>query len=105
MDSMAEPQKQQIREMQKQGWTLEEVRRLVTGIYVGLGGLVFLAAIITILGSVQMMRLKSYGLAVTGAILAAIPGPSLLGCCCVGAIVGIWALVVLMNSDVKAAFR
>jgi len=40
---------------------------------------------------------------VLGAILTAIP--ILSPCCLLGQIVGIWALVVLFNSDVHAAFK
>lgn len=51
----------------------------------------------------QMRQLKGRGLAIAGAILAMIP--CFTGCCCViGLPVGIWALVVLMNAEVKAAF-
>jgi ABC-type proline/glycine betaine transport system permease subunit len=50
-----------------------------------------------------MRQLKGRGLAIAGAILAMIP---LFTCCCcvIGLPVGIWALVVLMNAEVKAAF-
>lgn len=51
----------------------------------------------------QMRQLKGRGLAIAGAILGMIP--CFTGCCCViGLPVGIWALVVLMNAEVKAAF-
>jgi hypothetical protein len=55
------------------------------------------------LGALRMKNLQSYGLAVTASILAMIPCTS--GCCClVGLPIGIWALIVLMDKDVKAAF-
>jgi hypothetical protein len=52
-----------------------------------------------------MVSLKSYGLAMTGSILAAIPCLSAMGCCGIGEAVGIWSLIVLMSADVKSAFR
>ena len=58
-------------------------------------GLIFLA------GS-KMKHLQSYGLAMTGSILAAIPCTNT--CCCVGLPVGIWAAMILLNPDVKLAF-
>jgi hypothetical protein len=73
--------------------------------YLALGAFGILAAAITILGGVRMISLKSYALAVTGSVLAVIPCLSAMGCCCIGEGVGIWSLVVLMNADVKAAFR
>ena len=56
-----------------------------------------------IFAGVQMMKLRAYGLAFAGAILALVPclGP----CCCVGIPAGIWALVVLNSADVKASFQ
>ena len=52
----------------------------------------------------QMQSLGSYGIAMTGAILSVIP---CLGspCCILGIPFGIWALVVLNDDAVKAAFR
>ena len=52
----------------------------------------------------QMRQLKGRGLAIAGSILGMLP--CFTGCCCViGLPVGIWALVVLMNNEVKAAFE
>lgn len=65
-----------------------------------------IASIVTLFGAWRMMALKSYGLAVTGAIVAAIPCVSCPGgCCFIGQIAGIWALIVLLNTDVRSAFR
>jgi len=54
-----------------------------------------------IFSGLKMRLLRSYGTAVTGAILAAIPiTPGAL----IGLPMGIWALVVLSKAEVKAAF-
>lgn len=58
-------------------------------------------AVLTILGGVKMRGLSGYGLAMTGSVAAIIP---ISGCCCVTMPVGIWALIVLVNADVKRAF-
>lgn len=59
--------------------------------------------VVIALGALRMKNLQSYGLAVTASILAMIPCTS--GCCCIiGLPVGIWALIVLMDKDVRAAF-
>jgi hypothetical protein len=49
-----------------------------------------------------MMKGQSRGLAMTAAVLSLLP----ITCCSfpLGMIFGIWALVVLMNSEVKAYF-
>lgn len=68
------------------------------------GALGIAAAVILLMGGVRMRQLRSYGLAMTAAILSVVG--CLYGCCCVATIpVGIWAIVVLMKPEVKAAFR
>lgn len=59
-----------------------------------------------IFGAIQMKNLQMWGVSLAACIVAMIPyiysGP----CCCLfGMPVGIWGLVVLLNQDVKAAFR
>ncbi len=57
--------------------------------------------ILVIVGAYNLQQMKSYGLALTGAIIATIP-------CCICIILGmpfgIWALVVVNSSDVKPYF-
>ncbi len=73
----------------------------------GLGVVMYLVfivmAIVILLGAFKMKSVSSYGFALTSAILAALPcwGP----CCCLGLPIGIWAIVVLMDQNVKAAFQ
>jgi hypothetical protein len=58
--------------------------------------------LITLLSAVQMLRLRTYGFAVTGSILAMIN----LGCCSclLGFPFGIWALVILLRPEIKNIF-
>lgn len=70
-------------------------------------GLVFavlflIAAIVVISGAIAMLRGKSYGLAVTGSVVAMLHLGCL--CCLLGIPFGIWSLVVLMKPEVKEAF-
>ncbi len=59
--------------------------------------------ILVIVGAVKMKRLENYAWAMTASIIALIP---CICPCCVGGIpFGIWALVVLSDSQVQAAFR
>lgn len=52
--------------------------------------------------ALQMKALRQWTLAVVASILAMIPCIS--PCCIIGLPIGIWALVVLMKPEVKAAF-
>ena len=60
-------------------------------------------AIICLFGSIRMMKLKSYGLAMTSAVLMLFPCGTC--CCCVNVGAAIWALVILSKPEVKTAFQ
>jgi DNA-directed RNA polymerase subunit RPC12/RpoP len=59
--------------------------------------------ILMIIGGLKMKKLESYGLCLTAAIIAILP--CFTPCCCLEIPFGIWALVVLLNSQVSAAFK
>lgn len=59
--------------------------------------------VLILIGGLKMKKLENFGLAVTSAILAALPCTS--PCCLVGIPIGIWALVVLFRPEVKESFR
>ena len=61
------------------------------------------AAPIMIVGGIKMLNARGYSLAMLAAILAIVPVTSV--CCIPGIPIGIWALIVLLNQDVKAAFQ
>ncbi len=67
---------------------------LVLGVAVGTLGIV---------GSISMLQLRRRGLAMAGAILMAVPCFS--PCCPLGLPFGVWALVVLSDGAVQAAFQ
>lgn len=74
----------------------------------GVLGLVFnvvwlLMGGLVIFGALKMKKLESYGLSMAAAVIAALPCTS--PCCFLGLPLGIWAIVVLMNQDVKSAFK
>ena len=69
------------------------------------GGVVLVAGLLTLFGGVRMLQLRSYPLCVLASIVAAVPCISPSGCCCLGEVGGIWALIVLMNPDVRSLFR
>lgn len=59
--------------------------------------------IVVLLGGVMMIRTKMWGLALTASILAMVDIESC--CCIIGLPIGIWSLVILMQSDVQNAFK
>jgi hypothetical protein len=75
--------------------------QLVGGLVGSIIGIVINA--ITFFGALKMKQLEQYGLVMTAAVLAVIPCCS--PCVILGIPFGIWALVVLNDAEVKAAFR
>jgi hypothetical protein len=97
-------QKKNIEQMKQAGLSVQDVLNWYTYGGFGLGAVNLVGALLILLAGIQMLRLRAYGLAVFGSILAALPCISCSGCCGLGEGIGIWALVVLMNPDVRAAF-
>ncbi len=72
------------------------------GVSYGAGIFSMIAAPFIIFGAARMMKGQNRGLSMTAAILSILP----ITCCSfpLGVIFGIWALVVLMNPEVKDYF-
>lgn len=66
-------------------------------------GLFALMALAVFFGALRMKAMKNYGLSLAAAILAIVPCSSYV-CCFVVMPFGIWALIVLLKPEVKAAF-
>jgi hypothetical protein len=106
MEEMMEKQDpRQVAQMRQAGFTGETLIKIYSYGGYGGGAVGLLVSLLTILGAIRMMMLKSYGLAVFVAVLTAIPCISPSACCMIGEAIGIWALVVLLNPEVRAAFR
>lgn len=59
-------------------------------------------SLITVIGAIQMMRRKSWGLALAASIISCV---NFGNCCCVlGLPFGIWGIILLSNQEVKDAF-
>ncbi len=67
-----------------------------------MGGLEICIGVVMLLGAIQMQKLGSHGFALAAAILGMVP--CLSPCCLLGLPVGIWAMTVLNDTEVKAAF-
>ncbi len=92
----------QVEDLKKAGFTVRDVQVWESWGFMITGVVSFVLALIIIAGGACMLGLKAWPLAVLAALLALIsPG----GCCIFGMGAGIWALVVLFNSDVRAGYR
>jgi hypothetical protein len=106
MEEILEKQNpEQYAQMREAGFTAEKLSKIYTYGGCGSGAVGLFVSLLTILGAIGMMRLRMHWLAVIVAVLTAIPCISPLACCLVGEGVGIWALVILLTPEVRAAFR
>lgn len=70
----------------------------------GLFGLLICALIVY--GGVRMYQLRQWGAALMAAILLLVPCVSPVCCTCgLVSVVGVWALIVLLDAQVKASFK
>ena len=85
----------------------DEARRLgymTASIFFPLVSLIsILAAPVIIYGGIQMLKARRYSIALLAATLAVIPLSSI--CCIPGIPIGIWALIVLRDPEVRACFE
>lgn len=63
------------------------------------------SGLLSMLGGIRMRSLRSWPMACLGALAMSIPFISVLSCCGLGLIVGLWCLILLMSSDVREGFR
>ena len=67
-----------------------------------IAGSILVVNLLILIGAISLHLRKSYGLAMMGAILSLIP---CLSPCCIGGIpLGIWALIVMSDPDVRSSF-
>jgi hypothetical protein len=94
----------QRKQLEESGYGVKELRNIyVRGGYGG-GALWLLGALVSIIGGVCMLARKARWLAILAAVNTALPCVT-SPCCLLGLPIGIWALVVLFQPDVKNAFR
>ncbi len=96
----AGPQRDQQVKMLK---TIQEYARLDSPAVLALIGVGAVSAGLMLLGGWKLYTRSGYGLALTGAIVALIPCSN--GLVCLAMPIGLYALIVLLGGDGKAAFR
>jgi hypothetical protein len=72
------------------------------GIGIGFAVLSLVFDVLIVLGGLKMKNLQSPGFAVAAAVLAMLPCGL---CCLIGVPIGIWALTVLTDQNVKSQFQ
>jgi hypothetical protein len=97
-----QPQNQQQQKQLKDMEAQKDAMRLDSPVNIASTGVGIVLNLLTVIGGLKMRSLSGYGLAMTGAIVGIIPAG---GCCCLTLPIGIWALIVLANPDVKAGFE
>ncbi len=88
--------------MGQAGLTPDLLRGETYGLLIG-SIVALIASGLIVMAGARMRILRGYGFAMMGAILAVIPCIS--PCCLLGLPFGIWALIVLANPEVRAAFE
>ena len=73
--------------------------------YIGLGVANVFTMFFAIFAGIRMLQLRNYSLVFFGAFAAAIPCISGSSCCCIGEAAGIYAIIMLLQSDIRDAFR
>lgn len=68
----------------------------------GQGVFLILTNLIAVVGAIRMWGVRNHVLSIIGSVASLVP--FLTGCCCTGIPFGLWGLIVLLNSDVKAGF-
>jgi hypothetical protein len=84
----------QMENTRDEGFTLKDGFGMAIGL---------VSNVVMLVGALKMMKLQSWGLALTAAILVMLPCGSC--CCCIGIGIGIWAIILLNKPEIKGAFR
>ena len=104
-DFVIDAEKRWSAAFQNQGTSREQQQLQGMIISYPLAVLALVSSVLSIAGGLRMLSLKSYTISVCGAVAAMLPCISCLACCGIGEGLGIWALIVLLNPDVKSAFQ
>jgi hypothetical protein len=83
----------------------EDLKRQSIFIETVIALLLLLPAVLALAGGVRMYQMRCYSLAVVGSLASAVPCISPMTCCCVGELVGAWCVLVLIQPQVRQAFR
>ena len=98
--------KKAFEDHEKAGGSLDDEMSKAKPLSIGLSVASLLVALLTLFAGVRMLQLRNYGLVMIGSLLSAIPCVSGASCpCCVGAVAGIYSVILLLQPDIRDAFR
>lgn len=92
-------------EDEMQNKTPDDIKRQALTTNAALAAFFLIPALLVVLGGVQMIRLRSFGLCIFASVVAAIPCLSPASCCALGLVAGIWSLMVLLMPEVRSSFQ
>jgi hypothetical protein len=98
-------QEKALEDYEKNGMSMEQMQSFTTKSMIGCAVINLLGSLLVIYGGINLRSLNHYGLAVIGSLWALLPCISCSGCCGLGQVAGIWALVVLLSEEVRSAFQ
>jgi hypothetical protein len=115
LEQVRQQQQESLKQLAELGWVNdqadelrnmppEDLREYGIRLFFTWAAVALIGGFLITYGGYNLTHLNSYRLATTGAILAAIPFVSPMGCCGIGEAIGIWSLVVLLNPEVRSAF-
>ena len=92
-------------DQEKKGEKFEDQMEKQMPLIIGFTIASVLGTLLPLFAGIRMLQLRNYGLVMFGSIVAAIPCVSGASCCCVGEVAGIYAVIMLLQSDIRDAFR
>ena len=97
--------KKAFEDQEKAGVNLDDQAEKAIPFAIGTTVVSILGALLPLLAGIRMLQLRNYGLVFIGAIVSAIPCVSGSACCCLGEVAGIYAVIMLLQPDIRDAFR
>src|SRR5262249_57551666 len=94
---------EQCDEMQRRGYTAQSMVDLAARLFFTGAGFTGFVSILILIGAIRMIQLRSYGMAVSGSLLSAIPCLSPSSCLMLGVFAGVGGLVVFLFPRVPRA--
>lgn len=104
---MKQKQPEQWKQFEDAGYTAEDVIRIYRRVFYGTAGVWVVGALLCVVGGIRMLALRNFGLSMLSALVMAVPCVSPMACPCffLGTIIGAWCVIVMLNPEVREAFR
>jgi hypothetical protein len=101
---MKQQHPKEAEQMKQQNMNMKELVTIEGHFWIASGVAGLLTGVPILIGGIAMLGCRWYYLAILGSVVAMI-SPAGCGCLFAGFVAGIWSLIVLINEEVRAAFR